>query len=241
MLDNVELLSRCLDITRQLVELEHKAMINIKIGEKFVFMFDNQENIVHRNKSPSQKKRDLRRKYDFQDSKLRKCKSEKDTDNVEAVNDDKIETKVTETQTEIFCEEVKKVDSETQFDSSFTTRTVETNTDADIDNDEETESDHLEINEKGEIHPRKNENILEMRISHNVNNSAPGHWAEVESYISEQLKFTLIGKPWIANNGNRYMTIGFRTFRKEYENWKLNTFNWQGSNIRAVTFSRLYR
>ena len=216
-------------------------MINIKIGEKLVFMFDNHENQFmfdnQGNQENQSKEEGTSKKYDFQDSELRKCKSEKDTDDVESVNDDIIETKVTETQTEILCEEVKKVDSETQFIhqflaailkpqfySSFPTRTVEANTDADIDNEGETESDLLEINEKGEIHPRKNEKILEVRISHNVYNSAPGHWAEVERDISEQLKFTLIGKPWIANNGNRYMTIGFRTFRKEYENLETKHF-----------------
>jgi len=65
-------------------------------------------------------------------------------------------------------------------------------------------------------------------------------WGQIEDFIIEEMKFTLIGKPWISNNGNHYMTIGFRTKRRDYEKWKTETFNWQDSNIRAVTYSRLY-
>ena len=75
-----------------------------------------------------------------------------------------------------------------------------------------------------------------MKINHNVKD-----WNEIESHITDNLKLPLIGKPWISNNGRIFMTIGFRTRKKEFEDWKLRTFNWQESGVTAVTFSRLYR
>ena len=48
-------------------------------------------------------------------------------------------------------------------------------------------------------------------------------------------------KPWIASTGNLFKTICLRTGKENFENWKLNTFNWQESGVRTVTFSRLCR
>ena len=75
-----------------------------------------------------------------------------------------------------------------------------------------------------------------MKLNHNIKN-----WQEIEANISENLKLTLIGKPWISNNGRLFMTVGFRTKMQDFENWKIRTFNWQDSGIGAVSFSRLYR
>ena len=75
-----------------------------------------------------------------------------------------------------------------------------------------------------------------MKTSHTFNN-----WEQIELHIRETLKLTLIGKPWIANNGRQFMTIGFRTFRRDFEQWKMETFNWQESGLQSVTSSRLYR
>ena len=75
-----------------------------------------------------------------------------------------------------------------------------------------------------------------MAHGHTVNN-----WEDIEHLILDKLKMKLIGKPWISNTGKHYMTIGFRTTRQDYENWKIQTFNWQESGIRAVSSSRMYR
>ena len=48
-----ELLAQCLDVTKQLITLNQKAAINIRIGSEFIFSFNNQE-ISEKKKSPSQ-------------------------------------------------------------------------------------------------------------------------------------------------------------------------------------------
>ena len=63
---------------------------------------------------------------------------------------------------------------------------------------------------------------------------------KVATFISKCLKFSLIGKPWIANNGRHFVTVGFKTWTSEYEKWKINSVNWREPGIRAVAFSRLY-
>ena len=73
------------------------------------------------------------------------------------------------------------------------------------------------------------------------NSSNIKNWQEIEAHISENIQLTLIGKPWISNNGRLFMTVGFRTKMQDFENWKIRTFNWQDSGIGAVSFSRLYR
>ena len=92
------------------------------------------------------------------------------------------------------------------------------------------------MDQNGQIHPGKNEVLLEMKINHNV-----GNLTEIENYIKENLEFRLLGNTWIANNGQHFMTIGFRTYILDHEYWKAGTLNWQDSNIKAVSISRLYR
>ena len=89
-----ELLSQCLEITKQLIALNQKAAINIRIGSDFVFSFNNQET-SERKKSPSQIKRNLERNEIFQNTK--KEKLERDENTLEK----KIETKDSESQTDI--------------------------------------------------------------------------------------------------------------------------------------------
>ena len=72
-----ELLSQCLDITKQLISLDQKAAINIKIGNEFVFSFSNQETLSERKKSPSQIKRNLERKATFENMKKENIQNEK--------------------------------------------------------------------------------------------------------------------------------------------------------------------
>ena len=110
--------------------------------------------------------------------------------------------------------------------------TIGTNTDDIL----EEPTENQKVDENGYFHPQKNEVILQMQINHSLKN-----WSEIESHITEKLNLTLIGRPWISNNGRHYMTIGFRTEQTEHENWKLETFNWQNSGIRAVTSSRMYQ
>ena len=94
----------------------------------------------------------------------------------------------------------------------------------------------LDVDKNGQIHPKNNEVIVEMKLNHNIKN-----WQEIEAHISENIQLTLIGKPWISNNGRLFMTVGFRTEMQNFENWKIRTFNRQDSGIGAVSFSRLYR
>ena len=63
-----ELLSQCLDVTKQLIALDKKATINIRIGNDFVFSFNNQETFDERKKSPSQIKRNFLRKAAFENT-----------------------------------------------------------------------------------------------------------------------------------------------------------------------------
>ena len=63
----------------------------------------------------------------------------------------------------------------------------------------------------------------------------------VERYISKSLKLSLIGKPWIANNGRHFVTVGFKTYTSDYKKWKDDNVNYQDSGVRAVTFSQLYQ
>ena len=75
-----------------------------------------------------------------------------------------------------------------------------------------------------------------MRINHEDLDAE-----KIETFIEKRLKFSLIGKPWIANNGRHFVTVGFKTWTSDYEKWKVNSVNWQDSGIRAVYFSRLYQ
>ena len=207
-----EQLSQCLDLTKQLISLNQKAAINIKIGTDFIFSFNNQE-ISERKKSPSQLKRNLERKEIFKNTK--KETLEKNAKDLEK----QTETKDSESQTDIL------------------TTTTGTNTD-NVDLQTEHDNDKLDNgkNQNREIRPGKNETILEMRIDHDDLDEK-----KVESYITKSLKFSLIGKPWIANNGKHFATVGFRTNTSDYEKWRANTVNYQESGLRAVTFSQLYQ
>ena len=133
-----ELLSQCLEITKQLITLNQKAAINIRIGSDIVFSFNNQET-SERKKSPSQIKRNLERNEIFQNTK--KEKLERDENTLEK----KIETKDSESQTDIL---------------------TTTGTDTDMKNEQDSNNDKLDIlkDQSREIRPKKNETIIEMMI-----------------------------------------------------------------------------
>ena len=96
--------------------------------------------------------------------------------------------------------------------------------------------DKQDLNKNREIRPKEKETILEMRINHEDLDAE-----KIETFIEKRLKFSLIGKPWIANNGRHFVTVGFKTWTSDYEKGKVNSVNWQDSGIRAVNFSRLYQ
>ena len=98
-------------------------------------------------------------------------------------------------------------------------------------------ADTIGVNRNGEIKPRKHESLIELRLDHSVAKS----WEDVEDFIRKKVKLPLVGKPWIANNGNLFMTIGFRTIQQEFENWKGKVFNWQSSGVRSVSSSRMLK
>ena len=98
-------------------------------------------------------------------------------------------------------------------------------------NEQDSNNDKLEIrkDQSREIRPKKNETIIEMRIGHDDLDET-----KVETYITKSLKFSLIGKPWIANNGRHFVTVGFKTNTRDYEKWKANTVNNQDSGLTEV-------
>ena len=122
-------------------------------------------------------------------------------------------------------------DAETQTENVLT-KSVGTCTDDEFERLEV----KLELDSNGKINGKENEVILEMKMSHDFNN-----WEAIEKHVEEKLGMNLIGKPWIANNGRQFITVGFKTLRRNFEEWKIKTFNWQDSGIQAVTSSRLYR
>ena len=88
-----ELLSQCLEITKQMINLNQKASINIRLGSDFVFSFNNQEINSEKKKSPSQMKRNFERNETFKNMK----KETFETKNLEEIS----EKRNSETHTEI--------------------------------------------------------------------------------------------------------------------------------------------
>ena len=220
-----ELLSQCLDITKQLVSLNQKASINIRLGSDFVFSFNNQEIINDRKKSPSQIKRNFERNETFKNTK----KETFETKNLE----EKSEKKDSETQTEILVTSTG-TNTDTKHDNDCNDDKEDFDENKEIRQKEK--EDKEDVNESKEIRPKEKETILEMRINHEDLDKQ-----KVATFISKHLKFSLIGEPWIANNGRHFATVGFKTWTSDYEKWKENSVNWRDSGIRAVYFSRLYQ
>ena len=220
-----ELLSQCLDIAKQLVSLNQKASINIRLGSDFVFSFNNQEIISEKKKSPSQMKRNFERNETFKNMK----KETFETKNLE----EKSEKKDSETQTEILVTSTG-TNTDTKHDNDCNDDKEDFDENKEIRQKEK--EDKEDVNESKEIRPKEKETILEMRINHEDLDKQ-----KVATFISKHLKFSLIGEPWIANNGRHFATVGFKTWTSDYEKWKENSVNWRDSGIRAVYFSRLYQ
>ena len=107
MVNENELMYKCLEITRHILDDNQKVFINVKIGETFAFTFNNQEKKVQNNiikKSPSSKKRDLERKEVFK-VKHEKFKQTEDatdsTEHSEEKFDEKADTNLNEKEEEV--------------------------------------------------------------------------------------------------------------------------------------------
>ena len=132
---------------------------------------------------------------------------------------------------------IETKESESQTDILLATNANETNnTDTKSENDSNNDKLDIHKNTNREIRPKDNETIVEMRIGHDDLDEQ-----KVERYILKSLKLSLIGKPWIANNGRHFVTVGFRTNSSDYDTWRANTANYQDSGLRAVIFSQVYQ
>ena len=100
----------------------------------------------------------------------------------------------------------------------------------------DTLEDELVLDSNGEMRPNFNETMVEISVSHDVKT-----WEDILNIIDKKLGMRALGRPWIANTGRHFKTIGFRTPKLEYENWRKSTYNWQELGVRAITSSRLYR
>ena len=215
-----------LKIVSAVTDMNKNVSIAMKVGEDISLEFNSfkfEEEITRRRLSPSQIKRNNSRKVEY----IRKKFKEESATAEHAVL---VPVKMTEVETQTDWEQQdKEMQTGIIVDSvSVGTITEEVKTD--------TVEDMLEIDDKGVIRPHENEVLVEMGFSHNTKS-----WEDVENYIETNLKLTLLGKPWLSNNGKHYMTVGFRTRRQEFENWKMRTLNWQDSGVRGVTTSRMYR
>ena len=226
MSDDATLLSQCLEWTKQLMSQNEEVFVNIRMGD-FRFSFDNKKNIqIKKTKSPSQQRRNFDRQAEF------KKRLEKKENNLEA-SEEKV---TTESEKKDFNDEKfhePKIEVETVA-TQTDTATLEKETQTEYDQNEPA-PDNTEINEKGEIVPKPNETIIELKFSHDLKN-----WDEVKMHITENLRLKILGKPWLANNGRHFKTIAFKTLRRDFEIWKQENLNWE--NIaRPVTLSRIYK
>ena len=93
------------------------------------------------------------------------------------------------------------------------------------------------VDENDIIWPRRNdETLIETRFDHSFTS-----WEEIENFINNNIKISLLEKPWLCSTGKQYMTVGFRTSKKDLEAWKLRTLNWREKGMREVASSRVYK
>ena len=218
-------LKQCIGIVHELTSLQVSATISIKIGNEFDFNFSNQEPQVRSisNCSPSQLRRNQARKLDYE----RKCNLENnqfvEMKNVLGENNQIHDT------CSVKEDHVKDVEGQTEVVS---VADVEVKTD---DNEIAKLDDSLNIDKNGTIYPNSSEEkLVEMRVSNDVKS-----WEDVQQIIKENLRMSVIGRPWLANSGKLFKTVGFRTLSADYEKWKIDTYNWQEAGTRAVSSSRL--
>ena len=139
-------------------------------------------------------------------------------------------------------EEVEKADKESQVEITVCNNGTQTelqciSVGVNTENQKVTTfKDEDDTVEKGVMFPKNNEILVEMRFGHSFKS-----WPDIEEHIRHNFKMTLFGQPWICNNGKHFMTIGFRTIKKDFEAWKGRTLHWKDSGTREVASSRLYK
>ena len=227
-LDCATVLSQCIAMVREMTKSEHCATISVRIGQDFDFSFTNQDFTSTKRLSPSQQNRNKMRKINYEKNK---GAASPHFDDGEQIMNMKQELKTSFSQTDVIVSSANDMETQTEV---VTLKDNAVNT-------EEQEivklDSVLNVDDNGTIQARDgSEKLVERRISHNFKT-----WEEIKHYVEENLGMNLIGRPWLANNGNHYKTVGFRTKAESYEDWKIRTFNWQESGVRAVSSSRLYR
>ena len=241
------LLSMCISMTMELTKMQGNVKINIDVGPRFHFDFSNMgdESFTGTKRiSPSKLKRNETRRLLYAQRKF----------GVEEFNLDgcTFNHNVTSADKESQCDELKEtsesvMQTETIYDSikmdSLTDKDTQTDYEKTFDIGVNTELGYfdklentLRVNSDGEIRAEIGEAVIEMQISHEFKN-----WDEIQKYVKSSLKMRLCGRPWLANNGRLYKTVEFRTLKEDYENWKIETFNWQSAGIREVSSSRLLK
>ena len=240
----MQLLDKCLNLVHGIIGLNQRLNVNVKIGDNFNFEFCNMEkgNINSLRKiSPSQQRRNHLRKLNFEQNKLIELRRQDKLDLVKLKEED--ETQVVEKEIQVKVNQLE-IGSNTEdlavekLDKSIQVAVdnIEVGVNTEVVTVDKYE-DALNMDKNGNINPTCDDEVLiEMSVSHDVKT-----WEDISHIVKEKLKMIIRGRPWIANNGRLYKTIGFRTAEADYERWKLNTFNWQDSGVRRVTTSRLYR
>jgi len=234
----IQLFEKCVTFVHGIIGLNQELELNVAIGNNFMFEFSNMDkrstsNI--RKISPSQQRRNDRRKLQYDQSKLFKSIGTQDLENTartkEEVKSETVEQEARVIGLNTVDHTVDKFDKSVQVE----VEKIEVGINTDGFNVEKLE-DALNMDNNGNISPAEGEVLVEMTVSHDLKT-----WEDITHVIKEKLRMTILGGPWIANNGRLYKTIGFRTSEFDYERWRMNTFNWQESGVRKVTTSRLYR
>ena len=145
-----------MEFTTQLIEKNMEVCINIKINKNFNFNFEDVKNIPAfpaRNKSPSQIKRNYLRQKVFEN---------KVQENLPDVKKEAIDKKVknVETQTEDISSATNFTQTEAEVGSNTQTNADKMNVETQTESNESKTEEVIEVNEKGEIHPKPGQAIL---------------------------------------------------------------------------------
>ena len=217
------LLCHCLEWTRQLIDKKEEVIVNIVVGG-FTFSFDNKKNKEQKHKSPSQIKRNLDRQKEFE-RRFVKIENKETFENSSAKETAEVDTISVATQADLVTNE------EVETQTTFSSKEIGIQTD-----DEEHEYiEELDINEKGEILPKPDEIIIELKFLHDLES-----WEQVNRHILENLRLKVKGKPCLASNGRHFKIIAMKVMKKDFDKWKFETLNWE-SIAKPVNISRISR
>ena len=242
-----EMLLQCTNLVYSVINSNIEATIQIKCGN---LSFDYSSHAfggfrTYKRLSPSQIRRNEDRKLNFLKNRV-KIEPSHCTDlstEVEAKVNCETQTETTTADAETSTEVQSKVNCETQTENitadAETSTEIVTFADAEANtevNNMESLEDNIGVDENGVIKPNGGEILIEMNVSHDAKTLK-----DIQNIISSNLQMKSIGRPWLANTGRLFKTVGFRTMNDEYEKWRTATFNWQNSGVRKVATSRLYR